>query len=585
MRDREVVASITAGDPAGLAMAYDRYAPQLFAYCRSMLREPADAADAVQDTFVIAAARLKDLRQPDRLRSWLYAVARNVCLRKIKGEKKAAAFYPAVANAAEPAEDTEVGGRAELAELSALVRDAAGGLSARDREMLVLRLWQGLDPAEAGAALGVTRGYANALFARARAQLEVCVGVLLVARTGRRECTELRALLENWDGQLTVLLRKRLSRHVESCDTCGERRRRELVPALLGLGPIAALAAGAAADAGGHAGLIPAMVKGKALGAAAAGPGAAGTGAGGTSGAGSVVSQAGPFGKNGFPRPPHGAATWLGRGTRGQVTAAGGAVAVAAVVALVLALPGGAQHGRLASGGSPVPVGAGPSGTSPSGPATGGPAAGGGHGGSTPASGGHAVAGRGRTGAGPGLVAVFPRTTGSGVPGSSSATGSTGSTGSSGSGGSTGSGPTSGAGGGGTGTASSPPSGPTTPPPSTAPPTTPPPTTAPPTTPPTTPPPSGAPPGTLSVSTGTVVLTPLLGSTITLTATGGSVTWSVSEPASIIGTVAVYPSSGSLAAGHSTRLTITVRSLLSLDTSLDFYPGGIPVHVVLGLGL
>src|ERR1700691_3144171 len=265
MRDREVVASITAGDPAGLATAYDLYAPQLFAYCRSMLREPADAADAVQDTFVIAAARVKDLRQPDRLRSWLYAVARNVCLRKIRSEKNAATFYPAVASAAELADDAEVSGRVELADLRALVRDAAGGLSARDREMLVLRLWQGLDPAEAGAALGVTRGYANELFTRARTQLEVCIGVLLVARTGRRECTELGALLENWDGQLTVLLRKRLSRHVESCDTCGERRRRDLVPALLGLGPIAALAAGAAADAGGHAGLIPAMVKGKAL--------------------------------------------------------------------------------------------------------------------------------------------------------------------------------------------------------------------------------------------------------------------------------------------------------------------------------
>ena len=37
--------------------------------------EPADAADAVQDTFVIAAAELGRLRDPDRLRPWLYAVA------------------------------------------------------------------------------------------------------------------------------------------------------------------------------------------------------------------------------------------------------------------------------------------------------------------------------------------------------------------------------------------------------------------------------------------------------------------------------------------------------------------------------
>ncbi len=55
MRDSEVVAAIVAGNPEGLAEAYDRYASPLYTYCRSLLREPADAADAVQDTFVIAA--------------------------------------------------------------------------------------------------------------------------------------------------------------------------------------------------------------------------------------------------------------------------------------------------------------------------------------------------------------------------------------------------------------------------------------------------------------------------------------------------------------------------------------------------
>ncbi len=44
MRDSEVVAAIVAGDPEGLAEAYDRYASPLYTYCRSLLREPADAA-------------------------------------------------------------------------------------------------------------------------------------------------------------------------------------------------------------------------------------------------------------------------------------------------------------------------------------------------------------------------------------------------------------------------------------------------------------------------------------------------------------------------------------------------------------
>ena len=84
MRDSEVVAAIVAGDPEGLAEAYDRYASPLYTYCRSLLREPADAADAVQDTFVIAASRLAGLRDRNRLRPWLYAVARNECHRRLR---------------------------------------------------------------------------------------------------------------------------------------------------------------------------------------------------------------------------------------------------------------------------------------------------------------------------------------------------------------------------------------------------------------------------------------------------------------------------------------------------------------------
>src|ERR1700679_3946390 len=87
MRDSEVVVSIVAGDSLGLAAAYDRYADPLYQYCRTLLSEPADAADAVQDTFVIAMSRLDGLRAPDRLRAWLYVVARNEALRILRSKK------------------------------------------------------------------------------------------------------------------------------------------------------------------------------------------------------------------------------------------------------------------------------------------------------------------------------------------------------------------------------------------------------------------------------------------------------------------------------------------------------------------
>jgi DNA-directed RNA polymerase specialized sigma24 family protein len=86
MQDPELVAAMVNGDPDGLAEAYDRYAASLYAYCRSMLPDPhppGEAADAVADTFTVATTKLVGLRDPDQLGSWLHAVARNECLRRL----------------------------------------------------------------------------------------------------------------------------------------------------------------------------------------------------------------------------------------------------------------------------------------------------------------------------------------------------------------------------------------------------------------------------------------------------------------------------------------------------------------------
>jgi RNA polymerase sigma factor (sigma-70 family) len=82
--DREVVAAIAAGDPAGTGMAYDRYAAALYGYCRWMLHDSAGAAESLQDTFVLAAATLNDLPEPSKLRPWLFALARSECRRRIR---------------------------------------------------------------------------------------------------------------------------------------------------------------------------------------------------------------------------------------------------------------------------------------------------------------------------------------------------------------------------------------------------------------------------------------------------------------------------------------------------------------------
>jgi RNA polymerase sigma factor (sigma-70 family) len=537
MRDSEIVASIVAGEAGGLAEAYDRYADALYGYCRSLLREPADAADAVQDTFVIAASRVGGLRDPELLRPWLYAVARNECLRKL-GSREVASNLDEALEAAEHADETaDVGGAAERTETRALLRAALGGLNPAERDV-VTQLLHGLDVAEIALVLDVSRNHVHALLSRARDQLEASVGVLLVARTGREECPELDALLTGWDGQLTVPLRKRAARHIERCEVCSGRRRQVLSPAmLLGLSPGALAGAIAAREAGAAAHAAPAGLSTKALHMAT------GKDLHAEAYRGALLRSHGSFRTSGFPKPLRTSRPGLLRSPRVQVAAAAGAAAVIAA-AVVLATSGAPRHGRVIGGG-PLP-----------GRATVGQSPGGAPGGAPGRSPSGAVSHRGSGGSGGSSVPGAPAASVNGSSGPQSPS------------------PES------SGPPSAFPSGTGSPSPSASSPSPAPTITS--GSPSSTP--TGRPTsGTLSVTPTTIVLTPLLGSTFTLTAEGGPVNWSISEPASLVGELNVSRSSGTLSAGQSTQVTVTVDGLASLDTQLTISPGAQPVTVLLGV--
>ena len=107
--------------------------------------------------------------------------------------------------------------------------------------MLELAFNHGLDGPELADALGVSPTNANTLVHRLRGTIERSLGALLVSRRVRNNggCPELAAILDGWDGDFNVLMRKRISRHIESCETCDEERRRLVSPvALLGAAPV-----------------------------------------------------------------------------------------------------------------------------------------------------------------------------------------------------------------------------------------------------------------------------------------------------------------------------------------------------------
>ncbi len=185
-----------------------------------------------------------------------------------------------------PSQTGDIGAAAERAELRELVRSAIDGLNPGERDVIELSL--ALEGDDLADALGVSRNHAHALLSRARSQLERSVGALIVARTGRADCAGLDAMLAGWDRQLTVLMRKRISRHIEHCPVCGERKRRELTPAMLASAlPLVALPT-LALSPGFRERVLRVMADRSPAGMAHRM---------------SVANRAGPFGPNGFPKP------------------------------------------------------------------------------------------------------------------------------------------------------------------------------------------------------------------------------------------------------------------------------------------
>lgn len=73
--------SRTRDDLAALDDAYERYAAGLYDYGRWLSGDPDTAENCVHAALIAAAGRPGVLTDPKRLRGWLYAAARNECLR------------------------------------------------------------------------------------------------------------------------------------------------------------------------------------------------------------------------------------------------------------------------------------------------------------------------------------------------------------------------------------------------------------------------------------------------------------------------------------------------------------------------
>ena len=158
----------------GEAEAFDelvaRFHPALSTYARRLTGSHDAAADAVQEIWLRAIRALPRLREPERLRSWLFGIAHNTLSDRLRHQyarpEMAAVELDDVA--AQPEDLT-------AEERSAAVESALGSLALLEREILTLFYLQELSLLEISQAITVPVGTVKSRLFRARRSLRAAM--------------------------------------------------------------------------------------------------------------------------------------------------------------------------------------------------------------------------------------------------------------------------------------------------------------------------------------------------------------------------------------------------------------------------
>jgi len=153
-------------DEAAFEALVARHGPMVLGVCRRALRDPHDADDAFQATFLILARRAGAIRDREILARWLFGVARRVSARaRVLAGRRRDRERPASEELAGPVIDPADG------ELRAILDEEVGRLPDRYRSPVVLCYLEGRSHEEAARQLGWPVGTVKGRLSRARALL------------------------------------------------------------------------------------------------------------------------------------------------------------------------------------------------------------------------------------------------------------------------------------------------------------------------------------------------------------------------------------------------------------------------------
>jgi len=86
-KDFDLIQAINSGKVDKFQDLVKRYEAKLYNFSLRMCRDPSDAEDMIQDTFLNVFRYLKNFRYEAKLKNWLYKVAASTCIKKKRKSK------------------------------------------------------------------------------------------------------------------------------------------------------------------------------------------------------------------------------------------------------------------------------------------------------------------------------------------------------------------------------------------------------------------------------------------------------------------------------------------------------------------
>ncbi len=186
--DRLLVDRFKSGDQAAFNEMVLRYWDRIYAMVNQLLRNQQDAEEVTQDAFIRAHRGLANFRGDSAFSTWLYQIATNLARNRYwywwrrKRDKSVSFDAPVSADNSTtladiiPAELETPEDATVTQEFVSRIATGMEKLSAKHREILVLRNIKNLSYEEIAAILGISVGTVKSRIARARESLRAKMG-------------------------------------------------------------------------------------------------------------------------------------------------------------------------------------------------------------------------------------------------------------------------------------------------------------------------------------------------------------------------------------------------------------------------